>query len=365
MEYTLQDKAIIAMVTQTNLTYMKIKRIIETLEDVSIIFNGDAILQKLDKILSKDELASIYSVDIDVVNNYIAQLAKKQIDIITILSRYYSYKLQEIYNPPLLLYAKGNLQLLEYDATLAVVGTRRCTNYGQEVTKSFTRVLARDGVCIISGLADGIDSIAHEAALEVKGKTIAVMGSGFDHIYPACNANLLDKIVANGGLIITEYAPDEKPQNFHFPARNRIVAGLSMAVLVVEAPKKSGALITKDYAIEYNREVFVVPGRINDIYSKGSNEIIKSCQGSIVLEPNDILEFFGKVSPVQQEMKVDQLSIEERLILDILDRGEKHYEELLSMSKLTSSALNSLLIKMELKGKLKKLPGNMYTSAII
>ena len=180
---------------------------------------------------------------------------------------------------------------------MAIVGTRRASRYGKDVTEQFASSLARAGVTIVSGLADGVDTFSHQACLNVKGKTIAVLGGGINNIYPATNTNLANKIVESGGLILSEYRPNEKPQTYYFPIRNRIIAGLSKAVLITEATEKSGSMHTKNYALDYGREVFAVPGRINDIYSTGCNKIIKSCQSAIALDPNDILNFLGNFSP--------------------------------------------------------------------
>ncbi len=354
-----EDKAVIALVTQANISYAKAKYIIEALDDVSVIFSADRL--KYAKIKDKDTIEKLSNIDVDLVNNYIANLDRSNIEVITYVSQIYPDNLREIHNPPLVLYAKGNLDLLVYKNNLSIVGTRRATSYGEEVTKSFAKTLAKEGICIVSGLADGIDTIAHQGAVSVKGKTIAVMGSGFNNIYPANNIGLVDKIVETGGLVITEYKSNELPQTYHFPARNRIIAGLSLAVLIVEAPARSGALITKEYALECNREIFVVPGRITDIYSKGSNEIIKSCQSTMVLSVNDILEFFGRVGEKKSNADGVQLSLEEQLIIEILGAEEVHYEKIIAASGLSSSTLNSLLIKLELKNIIKKLPGNIYT----
>jgi len=258
-ELTMQDKAVIALSIQAKLSYTKVKNIIETLEDVSVIFSNNNLKNKL-KFLDDKDYNQITDIDMDKLNSFLNNLQKSNIQIFTIYSSIYPYNLKQIYSPPLVLFAKGNLDLLLQNNNLAVVGTRRCTNYGEEITKSFVKTLAKSDICIVSGLAEGIDTIAHQSALEVKGKTIAVIGSGFNNIYPTNNVKLADKIIESGGLIITEYEPSEKAQSFHFPARNRIIAGLSTSVLIVEAPARSGALITKEYALENSREIFVVPG---------------------------------------------------------------------------------------------------------
>lgn len=366
MKYSItqQDKALIALTTQTRITNSKLHLIIDTLDDVSVIFSDNFDIYLKGVVTTKD-INSINSIDIEVLESYLKELERKNIEVFTYLSDIYPKNLKEISSSPIVLYAKGNLDLLKEYNTLAVVGTRRASNYGEEVAKSFSRVLAKNGVCIISGLADGIDSVAHKGTLDSKGKTIAVLGSGFDYIYPATNIGLAKDIVDNNGLLLTEYMPSETPQNFHFPARNRIVAGLSKAVLIVEAPARSGALITKEIALDCNRDIFVVPGRVTDVFSRGSNEVIKSCQGSIVLSVDDILEYFGQLNTYHNHRKCVQLSMEEEIVYDILAVNDEHYEVILARSGMQPSQLNSLLMQMELKNIVKRLPGNIYTSTKI
>ncbi len=359
MKYILndKDKAILGITTQTNITYAKARGIIETLKDVSVIFSHkDGVVSNIAKELDR--------IDFDQMHNFLVNLEKMNIQVITYLSDIYPAQLREIHNPPLVLYAKGDLSLLSHDAMLAVVGTRRATAYGEDVTRSFCKVLAKENICIVSGLADGIDTIAHESTVAVKGKTIAVLGSGLNNIYPASNITLADKIVATGGLILSEYLPNETPQSYHFPARNRIVAGLCKGVLIIEAPLRSGALITKEYALENNRDIFVVPGRINDIYSKGSNEVIKSCQGSIVLSPDDVLSSFGRYGRAKSDVKTIQFDMEEQIIVDLLQAEEMHFDKIVMTTGLSPAKVNSILMKLELKNFVKKMPGNMYTMAI-
>ncbi|MBE5735126.1 MAG: DNA-protecting protein DprA [Clostridiales bacterium] len=354
------DKAVIALVIQTNITYAKIKEIIETLPDVSLIFSID----KVSGLISKNLVSEINKIDVELLNNYICNVNSMGIDIVTYLSDMYPDNLREIHNPPLLLYTKGDLSLMSGSDNLAVVGTRRATSYGEEVTNVFCKTLAKEGLCIVSGLADGIDTFAHQSAVNVKGKTIAVLGSGINNIYPAVNVGLAEKIIATGGLVISEYPPNEGPQAYHFPARNRIIAGISKGVLIIEAPLRSGALITKEYALDCNRDIFVVPGRITDIYSKGSNEVIKSCQGAIVLSPEDILNSFGKTLNNRGKSVVMQFTLEEQLIIDVLNGKEVHFDAIITQSGLTSAKVNSILMKLELKNIVKKMPGNMYTMAM-
>lgn len=296
--------------------------------------------------------------DENFINNYIKNFDDQGIKFVSILSDAYSKMLSETISPPVMLYCKGDVSLLN-SPCLAVVGTRRCTRYGKDVTAMFTREIAKAGITIVSGLCDGVDSVAHSTCLEVGGKTIAVLGGGLNNIYPATNTPLAENILSCGGLIISEYKPNVKPQRYYFPARNRIVAGISQGVLITEATEKSGSMHTKEYALENNRDLFVVPGRITDIYSKGCNMVIKNCQSSMVLDPDEIIRSFGKESS-KSSVVVEQLSMEEQMIIDALKSDEVHYEELVSRLKIEPKRLSTLLMRLELKGVVQKLPGNYY-----
>lgn len=206
-----------------------------------------------------------------------------KIEKIIINSKEYPEKLKTIYDSPLQLYVLGNKELLNQKG-IAIVGSRKATQYGKKIAHEFSRELAKRGINIISGLAIGVDSYAHLGAIQAYtelnsskkiGKTIAVMGSGFNNIYPKENMELARKIIKSGGCIITEYSAETKPEKMNFPKRNRIISGLSNGVLVVEAGKTSGALITAEFALEQGKEVFVIPGDITKEQSKGCNELIK------------------------------------------------------------------------------------------
>ena len=193
---------------------------------------------------------------------------------ISIESSKYPDSLKQIYDPPKKLYVIGDEKLLNNNS-IAIVGSRDNTEYGKKAAKYFAYNLAKENICIVSGLARGIDSFAHIGTLQAKGKTIAVVGNGLDIVYPKENEKLAQEIIKSGGAIISEYPIGSKPERFHFPARNRIISGLSNGVLVVEAKEKSGSLITADFAIEQGKEVFVVPGNINSLNSVGTNSLIK------------------------------------------------------------------------------------------
>ena len=189
-------------------------------------------------------------------------------------SKYYPERLRNIDSPPKQLYCLGNLELLNHENNIAIIGSRDCSLYGERATKDFSFNLAKENICIVSGLARGIDSFAHIGALNAKGKTIAVIGSGLDNIYPKENIKLAQSIVKNSGLIISEYPLGSPPLKQHFPARNRIISGLSDRVLVTEARKNSGTNITVDFALEQGKDVFVIPGNIYSKTSDGTNFMI-------------------------------------------------------------------------------------------
>ena len=205
-------------------------------------------------------------------------------------SKYYPERLKNIDDAPKELYCLGNLELLNYKNNIAMIGSRNCSSYGERAAKDFAYNLAKEDICIVSGLAKGIDSFSHIGALNAKGKTIAVLGSGLDNIYPKENIKLVEEIIKNNGLVISEYPLGTKPLKHHFPARNRIISGLSDSVLVVEARKNSGTNITVDFALEQGKDVFVIPGNIYSKTSDGTNFLIT--EGAIpVLSYKDILDY--------------------------------------------------------------------------
>ncbi len=216
------------------------------------------------------------------------RLTKEGIDLITILDKNYPKLLKEIYSPPALLYIRGKLELND-EFSLAIVGTRKLSSYGQQITPLITSDLAGAGLTIISGLAKGIDTLAHQAALKANGRTIAVLGSGLDKksIYPSINRHLAEEI-SQKGAVISEFPIGAEPLAQHFPQRNRIISGLSLGILVIEAPEKSGALITAKDALEQNRDVFAIPGPILAKNSLGPNNLIKM-GAKLVSQANDIL----------------------------------------------------------------------------
>lgn len=210
----------------------------------------------------------------DNLNSYIEKMEKENINIITIQDKEYPQILKNIYDYPISLYIKGNSNILN-NYTIGIVGCRNASEYGIKVSQYFAYNLAKKGINIVSGLAKGIDSYSHIGALKAKGITIGVIGNGLDIVYPRENQYLYDKIVQENGAIISEYPLGVEAEKMNFPARNRIISGMSKGIIVVEAKKKSGTLITVDFALEQGRDVYVVPGNINSLNSVGTNELIK------------------------------------------------------------------------------------------
>lgn len=216
----------------------------------------------------------------ELLQKHIDYMKKNEIDIINVEDEDYPNSLKEIYDFPVSLYVKGNSSILS-EKSLAIIGCRECTDYGKSATKYFSYNLSKCGVNVVSGLARGIDSYAHWGCIFAQRdskeacKTIAVVGNGLDIVYPRENCILANEIIKSGGAIISEYPCGVKPNKMNFPARNRIISGISNGVLVVEAKEKSGTLITVDFALEHGRDVFVVPGNINSVNSVGTNELIK------------------------------------------------------------------------------------------
>jgi len=269
----------------------------------------------------------------------------------------YPSRLKEIYDFPPILYVRGSL-LPEDEWCLAVVGTRRATVYGRQVTEEIVTDLARNKITIISGLARGIDSVAHRSALEAGGRTIAIFGCGLDIVYPAENANLARRIIKQGA-IVSEYPLGTKPRADNFPRRNRIMSGLSLGVLVVEASKASGAMITARLALEQNREVFAIPGSILSPASRGTNHLIQE-GAKLVHDYTDILEELN-LTAVAQQMEIKEViptSDTESLLLKQLSTEPIHIDEVCRSSSLPIATVSSTLTMMEIKGLVKQV-GNM------
>ena len=295
------------------------------------------------------------------IANMINYLKDRKVSVCTFLSDDYPVALKNIPDRPFVLYFKGDINLLNAEHILGVVGTRKPSKYGREVAEIFVKEVVKHNVVTISGLAYGIDSAVAKATLEQNGKTIAVLGGGLNEIYPSTNTNLAEEIIASGGLLLSEYFPNLRPTQYTFPERNRIVSGLSRGVLIIEAGEGSGSLITANFALEQGKELFVVPANITSVQSKGCNRLIYEIPHCMVYSPDNILTSFGiKVDEQELEDKNLQLTIEQQIVYDVLLEGDIHFDELVIKTKLQPSLLNEMLTEMEIAGIVKNLSGNYY-----
>jgi len=283
----------------------------------------------------------------------------KEIKKISIEDGNYPKRLKEIKDPPKILYCLGEVKSEEN--CFAIVGARKCTNYGKEIASRIASDLAEAGLTIVSGFAPGIDTMAHKAAIERRKRTIAVLGTGLDEksIYPKSNLKLIDKILENGGAIISEFEPGTHGTKYTFPQRNRIISGLSLGVLVVEARMQSGALITANYAKEQGRKVFAVPGSIFSQTSKGCHFLIKN-GAKLVESAEDILMELGIRKKEVGKKEIKGETPEENLILEVLKEGALDVEKIIEKTKLPPSKVASILSILEIEGKIKNLGGNIY-----
>ncbi|HBG26769.1 MAG TPA: DNA-protecting protein DprA [Phycisphaerales bacterium] len=296
--------------------------------------------------------------------------------VIDITDERYPPALKKIYDPPPVLYIKGDFSPND-SLAIAIVGSRHCSNYGSEQASRFAHLLASSGFTIVSGMATGIDSAAHSGALSAKGRTIAVQGCGLANIFPPENKQLFEKIFKNGACI-SELPMEYEPLPENFPPRNRIIAGLSLATIVVEAMPRSGALITAQTAMENSREVMAIPGRIDSPLSKGPHKLIK--EGAKLVESvEDVIEAleFLQIDFAQHVRQTSQQAIEktqmqlfdmsklnltetEKKIFECLSSEAIHIEQIISQTELSAGKVNAALISMRLKGIVKQMPGNYF-----
>ncbi|MBO7672358.1 DNA-processing protein DprA [bacterium] len=291
---------------------------------------------------------------------------KRGIDFLTYDDERYPKLLKEIYNPPAVLYFKGNLDRVNFNRTLAVVGSRKASTYSKDALKKVISGLANTDVTIVSGLASGIDSAAHQHAIENGLTTVGVIASGFDYTYPASNKHLYEQIEKENGVIFTEYYPTFEPLKYRFPQRNRIVSGLSYGTLVAEASIKSGALITANLTLEQGRELMCIPGLITNPNTEGIYKLIKN-GAVIVTETEDILSALGWQIEGQLGLKLasaPELSDTETKIFEALAIEEKTFDEIQAETGIDTDALLTDLTMLELKGIIKKVGGDSYRKEV-
>jgi len=274
----------------------------------------------------------------------------------------YPENLKNIDNPPVVLYYVGDKNLLK-QPMISIIGTRTPTRYGKDVTEVFAKSLAKLGIVTVSGLAYGLDGIVASASLDVNGKTIGVLGGGLDKIYPANHTELARKVVKSGGLLLSEYLPGVKPYPSFFVDRNRIIAGLSEGLIITEAGEKSGTLSTAKFAVDFGRELFVIPGNITSEKSSGTNKLIAEMPHSFTISPVEVVERLGlNVSSNSENVNsnLSQMTNDEKTIFEALKFEELNFDDLSEITKFDTKTLATLLTSMEINGLIKKLPGNYY-----
>lgn len=374
------------LTTLSGVTSYDITALLEQFESVDKIYrskNYDEVdgIKPLVKARLKDK-------DLKKANKIVERVKEIDAKIITFDSVDYPDSLRMIENPPYVLYLRG--EVLNWDRLLAigVVGTRNCTDYGISATTKICTVLAEKGITIISGMARGIDAAAAKSALSSGNKTVAVLGCGVDVVYPSENAELMNEIIENGS-VISEYPPGTEPKRTNFPQRNRIISALSRGVLVVEAPKKSGALITANYALEQGKDIFAVPGSIFKDSCSGTNELLSTCAKAVSSAEDILCEYVYEISrlapqktkknvfnaflrddkseKVNNEIKISledkkyqSLSCEEKSIVELLLSENLNIDDIKRKSGLDISKLTPTLSMLEFGGYIKKMPGNNY-----
>jgi DNA processing protein len=352
---------ILALLEIKDLGSVSIRKIIQTFGSAHKVFYSEP-----------EEIVSLTGIKLDTakkiksfsnwqkIDDLTNQCEKKQIKILTINDESYPQLLKEIYDPPVVLFCKGIL-LSQDNFGLAVVGSRQLSDYGKRVTEKFAFELASCGITIVSGLARGIDSVAHISALSAQGRTIAVLGSGILKIYPPENKKLSEQIIQRGA-ILSEFYPETPPKRENFPKRNRIISGMTIGTLVTEATTNSGALITAKLALEQGREVFAVPGNITSKNSEGTNFLIKN-GAKLVQKIEDILEEIQPFIPSLKEsyislestIKVD-LNDEENAIFSLLDKP-LNLEEIVLKTGFGISRILEILLKLEINGLISRFEG--------
>ena len=297
------------------------------------------------------------------VKNELELMRKHQVTLVTFLDENYSFNLLNIYDPPPFLYVKGEFKK-EDKIAVAIVGSRFASHYGKLVTERISQDLALEGVTVVSGMARGIDTSAHRGALSVKGRTIAVLGCGIDINYPAENKKLREEIASNGALV-SEFNMSTPPASSHFPVRNRIISGLSLGVVVIEASHRSGSLITARLALEQGRDVFAVPGSVDSLRSRGTHKLIKEGAKLVEDAQDVVIELLPQIRGSSQLADVQQdrgefVSEEARSILELLEHSQLQIDKIITGTGLSSSQVSTTLLDLELNGLIRQLPGKVF-----
>ena len=357
----------LALIHFPNYGNAAIKKLIHLCGSATVMFeNPQSAATKLYRYRSNLQLPKLNDSIRQFVENELTQARKHDIKICFFDDEHYPDRLKNCSDAPYFFYYKG-AECFNNNKSIAIVGTRNASNYGKDVVKKIVEDLAPHNVCIVSGLARGIDTCAHEEALQKNLNTIAVLGCGLSMVYPNENRKLAQQILENGGAIISEYPFDAMPDRMNFPKRNRVIAGLSDAVVVAESQEKGGSIITADIAHSYNRDVFAVPGSIFQKSQHGCHELIRNNLAALISSGKDIANMMGweqAETPSLQTKLFPDLSSEEEAILNIIRATQDANIDRISgkLPELNASRIASLLLTMELKGIIECKPGKVYTT---
>ncbi len=362
MQKSLNQKlrTLLALSLITGLGSKRIKVLVKAFDDPSSIFKrSKRELRSVDSIGEASALSILTFNKWDEVDHLIKETEKVKSQVITIADPEYPSLLKQIYDPPALFWIKGNPDALSKQG-VGVIGTRNATPYGKNMAEKLSKEIGENGLCIFSGLAHGIDAISHKAALDVGAFTVGVLGSGIDNFYPKENAGLANRIVKEGGAVITEFPLGTMPDAGNFPVRNRIVSGMSLGVLVVESGIKGGSMITADLALDQNREVFAVPHALDNLYGTGCNYLIKTGAAKLVQTVDDILEELPiehekKNSSTRIDLPIPKLWRNEELddlskkVCEFLELGEAQIDSMSDELEVNTSQLLVVLLQLEMK----------------
>jgi len=359
-------RAVLALTRIPNLGSQRIRIILQKAEDASEIFSW-----RMSRFLKIDGIGEGIAGEIlkfndwDSVDAIIKKTENLGAQLITQKDSYYPPLLRQIYDAPALMWLKGNPEALQKNG-IAVIGTRSPGRYGASQAEEWTCRLVASGLSVFSGLAYGVDSIAHQTAVAEGGETVAVLGSGIDWIYPARNVPLVKKITENGGAILTEFEPGTKPDAGNFPVRNRIVSGMSLGVLVIETGVKGGSMITARSALDQNREVFVVPHPLNSEKGEGCNYLIKTGQGKLVQSIQDILVEIPHEAeqateiPRKKNWEQAELDEESLKLCTLLSEGSQHIDLIGEKTGKATYQILPLLLDLEMKGVIRQKAGKYF-----
>lgn len=347
------------------ISHKRKREISERIEDIELLYDVEYLKSHPFLNVSDDEYLLLKNHkknrDIDIVYE---NSIKKGIGLVTYFEQEYPDSLRQIHNPPFGIFYKGRMPDA-HQLAVAMVGARRCSLYGETYAREYAKSLAAEGIPIVSGMALGIDGISQRSALDAGGSSFAIIGSGVDQCYPTQHKGLYHDLIDRGG-VLSEFPPGTPPKPFHFPLRNRIISGLSDVLLVIEAKERSGSLITATMALEQGRDVYALPGPVNNQLSRGCNRLIKDGAG-ILLSPKDLFQDLGIISTLKNKntsKKYLPLETSEKLVYSCLDLQAKNIQQIFDETKLPIQELISVLISLDLKGYVSEVSKNNYVKII-